>query len=80
MRESQKWVSLLVVVYGIFLALALDRLFSKKIIEKNKVLSLIIIGGVIIMQAPLLLFAFGGQIKPTNYPKDWLEVNDYIFK
>ena len=78
LRESQKWVSLVVIVYGIFLALGLERLFSKKIIEKNNVLYLIILGGIIMMQAPLLLFGFGGQIKPINYPKDWTEINDYI--
>jgi len=78
LRETQKWVSLVVVAYGAFLALGLSQLFSKKMIWDNKLLNLVVVSGVIIMQAPLLLFGFWGQVKPVDYPKDWQEINSYI--
>ncbi len=78
LRESQKWVSLVVMTYGIFLALGLEKLFSKKIVKNNNIISSIVLGSVIIMQAPLLLFGLAGQVTPTDYPKDWSEINRYI--
>jgi hypothetical protein len=36
------------------------------------------VGAVIVMQAPLLLFDFRGQVTPTQYPSDWYAANDYI--
>jgi len=77
-REPQKWVMLIVLVYGGFLALGAKRFFKAKIVEKNKVLVSIILGAVIVFQAPMLLWGFGGQIQPINYPKDWQEADRVI--
>ncbi|MDD5731935.1 MAG: hypothetical protein PHU42_03530 [Patescibacteria group bacterium] len=77
-REPQKWVMPIVLVYGIFLVLGAKRFFQTKIVEKNKILIAIILGMVVILQTPLLLWGFGGQIKPVNYPRDWYEANDLI--
>jgi len=78
MRETQKWVAVIVVIYLIFLSIGVKRLFQFKIIEKNKIIVSIFLSGVIIMQAPLMLWGLGGQVKPTEYPQDWYEVNEFI--
>ena len=77
-RETQKWVALIVIVYGVFLTIGLNKLFGKDIVKNNNFLALILIGGVIIMQSPFMLFGLRGQIKPVNFPNDWYQVNDYI--
>ena len=78
LRESQKWVSLVAAIYLIFLSLGLRELFSKKIIQRHAFVMKCFIGAVIVMQAPLLLLGFRGQVKPMQYPSDWYAVNDYI--
>jgi hypothetical protein len=78
MRETQKWVSLIVICYGIFLAWGLDIFFSKKLVKKNSILFAVIIIAVIVMQAPLMVWGMRGQFQPTNYPSDWQEINEFI--
>ncbi|MFH0815007.1 MAG: hypothetical protein V1902_02965 [Candidatus Falkowbacteria bacterium] len=75
MREPQKWVALIVIIYTIFLSIGVKEFFKLKIIAKDHILFKIILTLVIIMQAPLLLWGFGGQIKPVDYPKDWYRVD-----
>ena len=79
-RETQKWVSLIVIIYGIFLTIGLNWLFGKKNIKNNKLIVATFIAGVIIMQAPFLLFGLRGQIKPVNFPSDWYEAESLILK
>jgi hypothetical protein len=78
LRESQKWVSVTVVMYLVFLSLGVRELFSKRIVQQNAIIMKIFIGAVIVMQAPLLLFGFRGQVTPVQYPSDWYAVNQYI--
>lgn len=78
MRETQKWVAVVVVIYAIFLSVGVRKLFCSKIVQANKSIISLFLVGVIVMQTPLLLWGFGGQVKPTPYPKDWYEANDYI--
>lgn len=78
LRETQKWAALVVMVYGIFLAMGVNELFKKKIIQNYKFLSGFVFGSVIIMQAPLMLWGLGGQIRPVDYPKDWYEIDNLI--
>ena len=78
LREPQKWVAVLVVIYLIYLSLGVRDLLSKKFVFENRVMLGILLAGVIVMQAPLLLFGFGGQVKPVNYPSDWQTVDQYI--
>ncbi len=78
MRETQKWVSLVVLVYGLCLAFGLEKLFNIRIVEKNKVVVFILVAFIIMMQAPFLFRGFAGQVKPVTYPLDWSEVNSAI--
>lgn len=78
LREPQKWVSVIVIIYLFYLIIGTKYLLQKKIIENNKLLGGLILSGIIVMQAPLLLSGFNNQVKPTQYPNDWYEVNSYI--
>ena len=79
MRETQKWVSVVVVGYAILLTVGLDTLFEKYIRNNTyKKIAFALIGLSIIMQAPLLLFGFAHQVTPTQYPSDWESVNQIM--
>ena len=78
LRESQKWVSVTVMAYLIFLSLGLREFFATRIVQRNAFVVGFFVSAVIVMQAPLLLFGFRGQVVPTQYPHDWYAVNDFI--
>ncbi len=78
MRETQKWVSVLVICYGMFLAWGLDALFSTKLVKKHSFLFVVILLVTIAMQAPLMFWGMRGQFQPTNYPADWQDINKFI--
>lgn len=80
LREPQKWVALIVIVYSVFLSLGIKEFFKTKIVKHNKFIISLFLSAIIIMQAPLLLFGFWGQIKPVEYPKDWYIINEYIIQ
>jgi len=75
LRETQKWVSVIVLIYTIFLSIGVISLLKTKIISIHKNVFLIFLGAIIIMQAPFLIWGFYGQVKPVSYPSDWQTVN-----
>lgn len=78
LRESQKWVSVIVLTYAIFLSIGTAALLKIKIVSINRRASLLFLGAVIIMQTPFLFWGFSDQVKPTQYPADWREVNNAV--
>ncbi|MEI7451815.1 MAG: hypothetical protein WCK37_01275 [Candidatus Falkowbacteria bacterium] len=78
LREPQKWVAAMVPVYLYFLSWGVAKLSSKKWLVENAVVVGIILAAVIIIQAPLLLFGFNHQVRPTNYPTSWSEVDRFL--
>ena len=90
MRDSQKFVGVLVLVYSFLGGMGVDELFTdfrnnkriKKLSKsKNKICSAAIIA--IILAVPLLYSfttfnGFHGQIKPKDYPSEWYEVNEFL--
>jgi hypothetical protein len=80
LRETQKWVAVEVVVYLIFLSWGAKEFFQKTIIARQQSVFKIFLAAIIIMQAPLLLWGFGGQIRPISYPMDWYEADKLITK
>ncbi|MEI6396853.1 MAG: hypothetical protein WCO48_02160 [Candidatus Taylorbacteria bacterium] len=75
LRESQKWVSVIVLVYTIFFSMGLIGLSKTKILSGNRKTFLIFIGLIIIMQAPFILWGYWGQTNPVQYPSDWSVVD-----
>ncbi|MDD5043620.1 MAG: hypothetical protein PHD51_03040 [Patescibacteria group bacterium] len=80
LRETHKWVAVIVIIYTIFLSLGLSRFYQKKIVVDNKFITSFFLGGLIVMQASFLLFGFSRQVNPVNYPEDWQEINEDIVK
>jgi len=78
LREPQKWVAVIIPIYLFYLTLGAQRLKFTKFISHNLVLSGLILGAVIIMGAPSLLFGFNRQVISTPYPADWLEANNFL--
>lgn len=75
LRESQKWVSVIVLVYVIFLSLGTSVLMKTKVglVHKNTILVFLL--AIIVMQTPLLFWGYAGQAGPVQYPSDWTEVD-----
>lgn len=71
LRETQKWVALVVIGYAVILAIGLRHLFNHPTGERWSGLLTALIGLVIIFQAPILLFGFHGQTEAVTYPADW---------
>jgi len=78
MRETQKWTAVIAAVYALFLALGARQLFRLKIIQANRSVSALFLAGVMIMQAPLLLFGLAGQVSPRPFPADWAEIDQRL--
>lgn len=78
LRDTQKLVSLIVLSYTVFMALGIKELFALPFVNKNRIAITVFIAGVVIMQAPLLVWGFSGQAIPKEYPATWYEVDKYI--
>lgn len=82
-RDSQKFVALLILSYGYLGALGMENILEllkriKKIpswiIRIAPTFFLILP----LLYSPLMLWGFGGQLRPVDYPKDWYEVNRFL--
>jgi hypothetical protein len=78
LRETQKWVSVEVIIYLIFLAIGAREFFRTKFIRENGMVFKLLLAAIIFMQAPLLLWGFRGQAKISQYPSDWYQANRFI--
>lgn len=77
-RETQKWVVVLSVVYLVFLSFGVKELWRWGRVAKNKYTFGALIFGIIVWQAPLLLFGFAGQVTVADYPDDWYQTERYL--
>jgi hypothetical protein len=77
-RDSQKFVAMLAVSYALLGGLGLSRF--EAVSEKKKYLKAIIVIALIIPFIYSFTFfnSFAGQIKPTDYPADWYQVNGLL--
>jgi len=90
MRDSQKFVGVLVLAYSFLGSMGVDELFTglksnEKIkalsTDKQKICSIVMAG--VILTVPLMysftMFnGFHGQIEPKDYPAEWYEVNEFL--
>jgi hypothetical protein len=77
-RDSHKFVAMLVLCYAVLGGLGLSRF--EALSEKKNYFKVIIGIALIIPFIYSFTFfnGFAGQIKPTDYPPDWYEVNDLL--
>ena len=83
MRDSQKFVGLLVLAYAYLGSLGV-REFGRGLkspVQRRKYISMGIVA--LALMTPFIytfpmLTGFAGQIKPTNYPNEWYQVNTFL--
>ncbi|MDD4606948.1 MAG: hypothetical protein PHS07_01220 [Patescibacteria group bacterium] len=77
MREPQKWVGVLVLVYVYLAGLGVD-----DIIQRFKKIKLDYLAGLFLiiplLFSPLSLWGFRGQLFTSDYPQSWYEVNQLL--
>ncbi len=78
LRETQKWVAPIILVYVFYLSYGVWQLFTKKFVQEYRFVLGIFLAGVIVMQAPLLLWGLNRQVMPVKYPADWYLTNQKI--
>lgn len=79
-RDSQKFVALLILSYGYLGALGMENVLELLKRVKKIPSWIIMIAPTFflilpLLYSPLMLWGFGGQIKPVDYPKDWYQTN-----
>lgn len=83
-REPQKFVALLVFVYAIFSAIGVDDILRRiESLRAKKLRFLKMIAPAFFLLIPLayssgMLWGFHGQIKPSNYPESWFQVDQQL--
>lgn len=81
-RDPQKFVGIIVLVYAMFASLGIWQVIDWLNLRKH-LLGLVNKFGIFIlfipiMCAPLMLGGFAGQLKSSDYPKDWYGMNEYF--
>lgn len=82
-REPQKFVALLVLSYAYLGALGVNAVLEKTNTLKGVARKIGSFAPAILLLIPLLyspamLWGFGGQVKPVDYPKDWYATNEEL--
>ena len=80
MRDTHKFVTMLCLSYSCLGALGLAEIEKslenkKPIIKKAVILAILFIP---LIYSFTFFSGFAGQIKPTDFPKDWYEVNEFL--
>jgi hypothetical protein len=77
-REPQKFVTLLVFAYAYFGAIAVDD-FREKAKKNWKYLAIVVLALITpLIYTHSMFFSFNGQLKSTDYPRDWYRIDDYL--
>jgi len=82
-REPQKFVTLLILSYAVLGALGVEDLLnrggeSRRMPEGFKMILPALFIIIPVLYSPVMLWGFGGQIKPVDYPKDWYQINQIL--
>src|SRR3989338_7529923 len=77
-REPQKFVALLVFAYAFLAAYGIDNILEQIKRKKVKILASVLIMAIPFAYTPTMFNSFWGQIKTTDYPSDWYEINSYL--
>ncbi len=78
MRDTQKWVMVIIAVYGIILAFGLQNIFKHCRDKISAVMATFALSIIVIFQAPTMLFGFWGQLQPVMYPESWYTVQENV--
>ncbi len=75
-REPQKFLALVAFAYAYFSAYGIDALLENPRRYVKGLLILLLI--LPILYTPTMFNSFWGQLGPTDYPKDWYEINEHL--
>ena len=83
LRDSQKFVALLCLVYAYLGGLGVDELVKgwrerRKMLTKVAMTALIALALLTPATYSFTMFGLHGQLGVTDYPREWYEVNDYL--
>ncbi len=85
-REPQKFAALLAFIYAIFGGIGIrDMILRAERLQHKKIQWIrIILPGILmilpLLYSPGLFWRFHGQIKPSEYPKSWFNLNEFLNK
>jgi len=87
-RDSHKFVAMIVLAYAALGGLGIKKIKneydSNYAVPKRKIVKFLLLAIICISLITPLVYSFtffngfAGQIKPTDYPEDWYETNNYI--
>ncbi len=77
-RDSEKWSAILALGYALLAGLGARYLISNLKNIKYQKVALYMILTIPILYTPMMLFGLSGQIKTTQYPDSWNEVNNVL--
>lgn len=82
LREPQKWLWILMIIYAVGLALWWHKLYTKVVADDPfftwplRILLLFLP----IVYTPTMLFALKGQLKVFSYPQEYVQAKEYIYR
>lgn len=77
-REPEKFVALIALAYALFMARGAAAMVAYCHENGDKIFAALVAGAVLItplVWTSTMLYGFGGQLRPVEYPTDWLTVN-----
>lgn len=77
-RDSEKWSALLALGYALLAGLGARYIISQFQNIKYQKVVLYLMLAIPIIYTPMMLFGLAGQIKTTQYPDSWNEVNNIL--
>lgn len=77
-RDSEKWSAILALGYALLAGLGSKYIISHFKNIKYQKIALYMIIAIPILYTPMMLFGLSGQIKTTQYPDSWNEVNNVL--
>lgn len=80
MRDTTKWISLISVLYVVWLSYGLSQIERYEYFSKKRLVVVILLSAAAILQAHFLLFGYFGQVRPTSYPREWFALDSYMQK
>jgi hypothetical protein len=74
-RDSQKWSAIILLGYSLFLGIGSNYTLENFKYKKTIFAILFLIP---ILYTPMMLLGFSGQLKTSQYPESWSEINDVL--
>ncbi len=78
LREPQKWVALILLVYIFFISLFFESFLQKNNNSKMIKLFLAFLIFLPIINTHQIIWGFGRQLKVNDFPQSWYQTNDYL--